>query len=121
MDTNKKSYKTIDEYIKMFPKDIQVILEKIRQTIHQAAPDATEAISYRMPTFKQGRILIHFAAFKDHIGLFPPVPEVFKKEVTQYAGPKYNLSFPYDKPIPYGLIKRIIKYRVKEILKKRKK
>ncbi|HXN73910.1 MAG TPA: DUF1801 domain-containing protein [Candidatus Acidoferrales bacterium] len=117
----KKHFETIDEYISAFPKDVQLVLEKIRRTIRKAAPEAVEVISYQIPTFKlNGKCLVHFAAFKNHIGLFPPTPRAFKKEVSQYAGPKGNLKFPLDKPIPLDLVKRIVIFRVKQHKKKSK-
>src|SRR3989441_12971679 len=116
----KKQFETIDEYIKTFPKDVQSILEKIRQTIRRAEPEAEETISYQILTFKlEGSSLVHFAAFRKHIGLYPPVPKEFKKEVTSYLGPKGNLKFPTDKPIPYDLVTRIVLYRRQEILEKK--
>ena len=116
----KKQFETIDEYIKTFPKDVQTILEKMRETIKRAAPDAVETISYQIPTFKlKGISLVHFAAFRKHIGLYPPAPREFKKEVTSYLGPKGNLKFPTDKPIPYDLVTRIVLSRRKEILEKK--
>ncbi len=115
----KKQFKTIDEYIKTFPKDVQSILEKMRQTIQRAAPEAEEAISYQIPTFKlNGNSLVYFAAFKNHIGFYPPAPKAFKKEVSPYEGPKGNLKFPIDKPIPFDLVRNIVKFRVKECLEK---
>jgi len=116
----KKQFETIDEYIKTFPKDVQIILGKMRETIKRAAPDAVETISYQIPTFKlKGTSLVHFAAFRKHIGLYPPAPREFKKEVTSYLGPKGNLKFPTDKPIPYDLVARIVLFRTKEILDKK--
>jgi len=116
----KKQFETTDEYIKTFPKDVQTILEKMRETIKRAAPDAVETISYQIPTFKlKGTSLVHFAAFRKHIGLYPPAPREFKKEVTSYLGPKGNLKFPTDKPIPYDLVTRIVLYRRQEILEKK--
>ncbi|MGA2900913.1 MAG: DUF1801 domain-containing protein [Candidatus Acidiferrales bacterium] len=110
----KKQFKSIDEYISASPKDVQSILEKIRRTIRKAAPEAAEAISYQIPTFElNGKSLIHFAAFKNHIALFPPAPAAFKKEVSPYAGPKGNLKFPLDKPFPLDLVKRIVIFRLK--------
>ena len=115
----KKQFKSIDEYISASPKDVQSILEKIRRTIRKAAPEAVEAISYQIPTFRlNGKSLIHFAAFKNHIALFPPAPAAFKKEVSPYAGPKGNLKFPLDKPIPLDLVKRIVLFRTKAHKKK---
>jgi uncharacterized protein YdhG (YjbR/CyaY superfamily) len=102
---------TIDEYIALFPPKVRSILKKIRSTVRKAAPQATEKISYRMPAFNQGGILIYFAAFNHHIGIFPPVrgDEKLMKEVKPYQGPKGNLRLPLDEPIPYGLIGRIVK------------
>jgi uncharacterized protein YdhG (YjbR/CyaY superfamily) len=118
----KDQYLTIDEYIKTFPADIQKILEKIRQTVRKAAPEAQEAISYQMPTFKLNGNLVHFAAFKDHIGFYP-VPsgiEAFRKELSPYIKGKGTIQFPLDKPIPYDLVEKIVKFRVKENLAKKK-
>lgn len=113
----KKQFETIDEYIEAFPKDVQKILEKMRLTISKVAPEAEETISYRMPTFKlRGRVLVYFAAFKRHIGLFPPAPREFKNELSKYEGPKGNLKFPTDEPIPYNLITKIVRFRRKVIL-----
>ena len=120
MDTNRKAPKTIDEYIAGFPRDVQQILEKIRKTIHEAAPAAEEAISYQMPSFKLKGNLVYFAAFKRHIGFYP-IPsgiEQFKAELSVYKQGKGSVQFPLDKPIPYGLINRIVKFRVGENLKK---
>lgn len=108
-------FATVDAYIKSFPKDVQVILKKIRQTVRQAAPQAEEGISYGMPVLKQHGNLIYYAAFKKHIGFFPPIAGLVK-ERKPYAGPKGNLQFPYDKPMPYGLMAKITKVRVKERL-----
>jgi len=113
---------TIDEYIATFPANVQAILQKIRATIRKAAPQAEEAISYQMPTFKLNGNLVHFAAFKNHIGFYP-VPsgiEKFKKELSAYKGAKGSVQFPLDRPIPYGLISKIVKFRVKENLEKAK-
>ena len=110
----------MDDYIKSFPKDVQSILEKIRQSIRKAVPDAEETISYRMPAFKlNGRILVYFAAFRRHIGLYPPAPKEFKIEVSKYEGPKGNLKFPIDEQIPYDLVTRIVLFRKKAILDKK--
>ena len=118
----KKQFNTIDEYIKTFPEDIQSILEKMRQTIRKAAPDAVEAISYQMPTFKlNGRNLVHFAAWKNHIGFYPTPSgtEAFQKELSPYKRAKGSVQFPLDKPIPFDLVKRIVVFRVKENPKKK--
>jgi len=120
MQSNTKAPGTIDEYIAGFPADIQEILQKIRKTIKDAAPDAQEAISYQMPTFKFHGNLVHFAAFKNHIGFYP-VPsgiEKFKAELSVYKQGKGSVQFPLDQPIPYDLISRVVKYRVEENLKK---
>jgi uncharacterized protein YdhG (YjbR/CyaY superfamily) len=108
--------KNIDEYISSFDPDVQVILQKVRTTIKSAAPGAQEVISYQMPAFKQNGILLYFAAWKKHIGLYPPITGDAKLEqaVKPYAGEKGNLQFPLDKPIPYNLIARIAKHRAKQ-------
>jgi uncharacterized protein YdhG (YjbR/CyaY superfamily) len=113
----------IDEYIGRYPKEIQVILRKIRVTIQKAAPDAKEAISYQIPTFKLGGNLVHFAAFSTHISFFPTSSGIakFKKELGVYETSKGTVSFPIEKPIPYGLISKITKYRVMENIEKAKK
>jgi uncharacterized protein YdhG (YjbR/CyaY superfamily) len=113
--------KNIDEYIAAFPDDVQEILEKIRMTIREAAPDAQETISYQIPTFTlKGKYLIYFAAYKKHIGLYPaPVGYVeFKEELSVYAAGKGTLRFPFDKPIPFDLITKIVKFRVQEHLER---
>jgi uncharacterized protein YdhG (YjbR/CyaY superfamily) len=108
--------KDIDSYIAQFPADIQAILEKVRATIRYAAPEAKERISYRMPAFKQHGILVYFAAWKEHIGIYPPISgdRILERAIARYAGPKGNLQFPLDEPIPYKLIERIAKLRVKQ-------
>ena len=115
-----KKAKDIDGYISQFPSGVQAILEKVRTTISSAAPDAKEAISYLMPAFKQHGILVYFAAWEKHIGLYPPISgdKALEKAVARYAGPKGNLQFPLDEPIPYDLIERIVKLRVKQDLAK---
>lgn len=118
---SKKQPKTVDTYIKTFPKDIQSILNKVRQTIRRAAPGAAETISYQMPTYKQnGKYLVYFAAWKNHIGFYatPSGNLAFKKELAPYKGAKGSVQFPIDEPMPYGLIKKMIGYRVKETKKK---
>jgi len=113
-----KQFKTMDEYIKTFPKDVQSILEKMRQTIREAAPEAVETISYQMPTFKlNGKNLVHFAAWKNHIGFYPTSSgtEAFKKELSRYKAAKGSVQFPIEKPIPYDLVKKIVIFRMKEI------
>jgi uncharacterized protein YdhG (YjbR/CyaY superfamily) len=118
---NHTAPKTIDEYIAGFPSDVQEILQKIRKTIKKAAPDAEETIKYGMPTFTLKGNLVYFAAFKRHIGFYPPTAArdaKFKKELSIYKGPRGSLRFPLDEPIPFGLISRIVKQRVKENLAK---
>jgi len=107
---------TIEDYIAAFSPEVQAILEKIRAVIGNAAPDAEETISYRIPAFKQNGILVYFAAFKKHIGFYPPVKgdTNLMKDLARYAGEKGNLQFPLDEPIPYALIKRIVTLRVKQ-------
>lgn len=109
---------SVDEYISTFPKNIQIILQRIRKTIRQSAPKAEETIRYRIPTLRLNGNLVHFAAFKDHIGFFPTSSPrlAFKKELSRYKGGKGTIQFPLDEPIPYDLIKKIVEYRVKENL-----
>lgn len=108
--------RTIDEYIAPFPPEVRAILRKIAATVRRAAPNAEEIISYKMPAFRQGGMVVYFAAFRKHIGLYPPVrgDAELEKAVARWAGPKGNLQFPLDEPIPYGLIARIVKLRVKQ-------
>lgn len=121
METKKPE--NIDEYIGGFPNDIQEILEKIRMTIQKAAPEAKEKISYSMPAFDQNGIVVYFAAFKNHFGLYalPTGHEVFKDELSSYKSGKGSVQFPFSKPIPYDLITRIVKFRVKKNMEKAKK
>ena len=118
MDTNRPQPKDIDEYITAFPPDIQEILQRIRATIREAAPDAQEAISYAMPTFKLYGNLVHFAAFKKHIGFYPTPSgtEKFQQQISGYKAAKGSIQFPLDQPIPYDLITAIVKFRVQENL-----
>jgi uncharacterized protein YdhG (YjbR/CyaY superfamily) len=122
MDSNKTALTNIDEYIANFPKDIQVILKKVRATIKKAAPKAEEAIKYQMPTFVLEGNLVHFAAFKNHIGFYPTPSgiEKFKKELSIYEGAKGSVQFPLGQPIPYELIGKITTFRVQENLDKAK-
>ena len=118
MKANKTAPKTIDEYIAGFPKDVRMILEQIRETIKKAAPNAEETISYQMPAFRLKGYLVYFAAHKNHIGFYPmpSAIEKFKKELSVYEGAKGSVKFPMDKPMPLGLIGKIVKFRVKENL-----
>jgi len=120
MKSNTVRFSSIDEYIATFPKEIQMKLEVVRATIKAAAPEAVEKISYQMPTFFLYGNLVHFAAFKNHIGLYPAPSgiEAFKHELSQYEGSKGAIRFPLDKPLPLELISKIVKYRVAENLKK---
>jgi len=116
--TRRAAPQNIDEYIASFPDDVRKILEKIRMTIRKAAPAAKEKISYQIPTFTLQGNLIHFAAFKNHIGFYPTPTGIqkFKSELSAYEGAKGSVRFPLDEPIPFGLIGRIVKFRVKENL-----
>lgn len=120
MKTNQKVPKNIDEYIASFPNDVQKILEKIRTTIQKAAPNAEEKISYQMPAFTLKGGLVYFAAYKNHIGLYPAPRgiEKFKKELSVYEGGKGTIKFPLDKPIPFDLISKIVKFKVRENLQR---
>lgn len=120
MQSKSKPPATIDDYIQGCPRDVRTILKRIRRIVRAAAPEAVEVISYRMPAFKLNGIIIYFAAFKNHIGIFPPVSGDAKllKAVAPFAGEKGNLRFPLDEPIPYDLIERVILLRVKQNLAK---
>lgn len=111
-----KKPNTIDEYLIQHPEDVQHLLAEIRSTIQMAAPEATETISYGIPTFKYHGNLVHFAAFKNHIGLYPGPAAliVFQSELTGYKRSKGAVQFPLDQPIPLDLIRRIVLHRVKE-------
>ncbi|WP_409417254.1 iron chaperone [Flavobacterium sp. PS2] len=115
--------KTIDEYIAGFPAAIQAVLEQVRQTIRKAAPNAEEKISYAIPTFTLNGNLVHFAAFKNHIGFYalPSGNEAFQEELSVYKSGKGSIQFPLDKPMPLDLITKIVNFRVKENLEKIKK
>lgn len=111
---------TIDDYIAAFSPEVQRILQRVRQVVREAAPEAQEVISYRMPALRQGEVLVYFAAFKNHIGLYPPVsgdPDL-ENDIFPYAGEKGNLRFPLDLPIPYDLIARVTAWRLKQSLAK---
>lgn len=110
----------IDEYIASFSPEVRAILERIRSTVRNAAPDAQETISYGIPAFRLNGVLVYFAAFRKHIGFYPPVRGDAKLEraISTFAGEKGNLRFPLDQPIPYGLIERIVKLRVKQNLRR---
>ena len=118
MRTGPTAPKDIDEYIVGFPDDVQNVLKKIRATIKRAAPGAGEAIRYQMPTFTLHGNLVHFAAFKKHIGFYPTPTgtQKFRKELSVYEGGKGSVRFPLDEPIPFELIGRMVEFRVKENL-----
>lgn len=118
-----KEYTDINAFIAEFPEEVQAILQKVRATIQQAAPDATEAIKYGMPTFVLNGNLVHFAAYKKHIGFYPAPTgiDAFIDELAQFRTGKGTIQFPIDKPIPFDLITKVVKFRVEENLKKRKK
>ncbi|MCW4028592.1 MAG: DUF1801 domain-containing protein [Candidatus Bathyarchaeota archaeon] len=120
MDKKKAAPKTIDEYIAAYPKNIQTILEQLREAIKEAAPEAQETISYQMPAFKQDHVLVWFAAFKNHIGFFPTANtiEVFKKRLAPYQTSKGTVRFPLEEPIPFELVKDMVRFRVKENLQR---
>ena len=118
------AYKTIDEYIEHAPDEVRDILEKMRQTIHKLVPDATEAMGYGIPTFDlNGKHLVHFAAFKKHVGFYPTSSGIkaFKKELAGYKTAEGTIQFLLDQPIPYALVKKITAFRVKEVKAQAKK
>jgi uncharacterized protein YdhG (YjbR/CyaY superfamily) len=116
----KTNFTTIDEYIATFPIEIQKILLEVRATIRAAAPEATEKISYQMPTFFLHGNLVHFAAFKQHLGFYPAPTgiDAFAEELSRFKGAKGSVQFPLDQPMPLDLITKIVHYRVAENLKK---
>ncbi len=119
METTTK-FKTVDEYLSASPENTKAILEELRKVIRQAAPQAEELISYNMPAFKQHGVLVYYAAYKNHIGFYPTASpiKVFKDELAIYKTSKGAIQFPIEEPLPHGLIKKIVKYRVKEVLEK---
>ena len=122
MEIKKNRFRTVDEYISIYPKNIQDILKKLRKAIKETAPDSQEIISYNMPAYKvYGRVLLYFAVHTEHIGLYamPSAIIAFKKELIDYKKSKGTIQFPLDKPIPYDLTKKIVRYRVKENLKRK--
>lgn len=110
--------KTVEAYMASFPKDVQVLLKKVRATIRKAAPTAEEKISYGMPGYKyNGKVLAYFGGFKSHVGFFatPSANVAFKKELSSYKMGKGSIQFPFDRPIPYPLITKMIRYKIKQI------
>lgn len=120
MNTNKTKTEDIDGYIGRFPEDVQIILAKIRELINKAAPGAEETIKYSIPTFTLNGNLVHFAAYKNHIGFYPAPSGIkaFKNELSVYKNSKGAVQFPLDKPLPLNLIRKIVKFRVKENIEK---
>jgi uncharacterized protein YdhG (YjbR/CyaY superfamily) len=123
MATSKAIPKNIDDYVDRFPDEVQQLLRKMRLTIRKAAPQAKETISYRIPTFTLDGNLVHFAAHTNHIGFYPTpsATTAFKKELSAYKGAKGSVQFPFDEPLPLALVSRIVKFRVKESLRKKKR
>lgn len=122
MPTSRKTAKSFEDYLERFPKDVQQRLQKMRLTVKKAAPQAREKISYGIPAFSLHGMLVWFAAFKNHIGFYPRTSAIaaFKKELSAYKGAKGSVQFPLDKPLPFPLISRMVKFRVKENLSKAK-
>jgi uncharacterized protein YdhG (YjbR/CyaY superfamily) len=120
ISTKKAAAKNVDEYVQSFPAEVRPILEKVRQTIKAAAPKASEVISYQIPAYRLNGMLVYFGAWKNHIGFYPTGRgiETFKKELSVYEGAKGTVKFPLNKPIPFDMISKIVKYRVKENKKK---
>jgi uncharacterized protein YdhG (YjbR/CyaY superfamily) len=118
MATRRSDPTNVDEYIAAFPREVQALLRQVRRTVRKAAPDAREVISYQMPALEQHGILVYFAAFKCHIGFYPPIRGDVRLEnaASRYAGAKGNLRFPFDEPIPLALIERLTRHRVKRAL-----
>lgn len=122
MENRKPAFTSVEAYISSFPEEVQTILQEIRAVIKAAAPEAKEKISYGIPTFTLNGNLVHFGAYKNHIGFYPAPSgiEAFKEDLSVYVGAKGTVRFPLDKPIPYGLISRIVAFRVEENLQKGK-
>jgi len=120
---SKRQFRTIDEYIAGFPEHVRDILEELRRVIREAAPRAEEAMRYGIPTFRLNGNLVHFAAFRHHIGFYPTPSaiEAFKEELSSYKQAKGTVRFPIDKPIPYDLVRKIVQYRVEESQESKKK
>ena len=122
MPMTKKTLRNFDAYLERFPKNVQRLLQKMRLTIKKAAPQAKETLSYGIPAFTLNGLLVWFAAHKNHIGFYPRASAIaaFKKELSAYNGAKGSVQFPFDKPLPLALISRIVKYRMKQNLSKKK-
>ena len=117
MNTADRAPENIDQYIAGFPPEVQQTLEKLRTAIRKAAPEAEEAIKYRMPTFVLNGNLLHFAAYRNHIGFYPTPSgvEAFKDELSRYKSAKGSVQFPIDQPLPFSLVEKIVEFRVKEV------
>jgi len=120
MIMEKKSFKNVDQYISGFPENVSARLEEMRATIKKAAPEAEEGISYQMPAYKYLGIVLYFAGYKNHIGFYPTASgiEAFKNELSKYKGAKGSVQFPLDKPLPLALISKIVKFKLKENIRK---
>ena len=120
----RNQYRTIDEYVAKFPKNVRDILEKLRRVDRESAPQAEETMSYGMPTFDlNGKHLVFFAAWKSHVGFYPvnsSIVEAFKNELAPFKLAKGTVQFPFDKPIPFDLVRKIVEFRVKESESKKK-
>jgi len=119
VNTLKARFETIDEYIAAFPRNVRDVLEELRRIIRESAPKSEETISYGIPTFDlNGKHLVHFAAYKNHIGFYPTSSGItrFKKDLSRYELSRGTVRFPIDEPIPFDVIRKIVKYRVKETL-----
>ena len=123
MVASRKTPKNFEDYLERFPKEVQQRLQKMRLTVKKSAPQAKEKISYGIPSFTLNGMLVWFAAFKNHIGFYPRTSAIaaFQKELSMYKGAKGSVQFPFDKPLPLPLIERIVKFRVKENLSKKKR
>ena len=122
MAPERKQFKTIDEYIRMFPDNVRVLLEQVRLAVRRAAPEAVETISYRMPAFKlDGKVLVFFAAWEKHIGFYPTPSgtRAFDRELSHYKRAKGSIQFPMNEPMPLDLIERIVRFRAEEIAGKK--
>jgi uncharacterized protein YdhG (YjbR/CyaY superfamily) len=123
MAMNQAIPKNIDDYVDRFPKHVRQLLQKMRRTIQAAAPQAKETISYRMPAFTLDRILVYFAAHRSHVGFYPGAGAIaaFRKQLSAYKGAKGSVQFPFAEPLPLALVRRIVKFRVKQNLSKQKR
>jgi uncharacterized protein YdhG (YjbR/CyaY superfamily) len=120
---SRRQFKTIDEFIASFPENVRIVLEELRRVIRESAPTAEETISYGIPTFDlNGRHLVHFSAYKNHVGFYPTSSgiEAFRKELSPFKTSRGTVQFPLDKPVPFVLVRKIVKFRVKETESKKK-